>query len=80
MPSRHGPFRPVPLLILAVLAGACGTSADATATPIVTGEPPTIRVPIIVDTDLDTIRIGQRVKVVFKKPESGFSVPMFAPE
>src|SRR5262245_47671833 len=33
----------------------------------------------IVDTDLDTVRIGQRVKVVFKKSEGGMSVPMFAP-
>ena len=33
----------------------------------------------IVDADLDTIRIGQKVKVVFKKSEGGFSVPMFAP-
>ena len=33
----------------------------------------------IVDTDLDTIKIGQKVKVVFKKTEGGFSVPMFAP-
>jgi uncharacterized OB-fold protein len=33
----------------------------------------------IVDTDLDTIRIGQKVKVVFKKSEGGLSIPMFAP-
>jgi uncharacterized OB-fold protein len=33
----------------------------------------------IVDCDLDTVRIGQRVKVVFKKSENGTSVPMFAP-
>jgi uncharacterized OB-fold protein len=33
----------------------------------------------IVDCDLDTIRIGQKVKVVFKKSENGTSVPMFAP-
>jgi hypothetical protein len=33
----------------------------------------------IVDTDLDTIRIGQKVKVVFKKSENGTSVPMFTP-
>ena len=32
----------------------------------------------IVDCDLDTIRIGQKVKVVFKKTEGGASVPMFA--
>ena len=33
----------------------------------------------IVDTDLDTIKIGQKVKVVFKKTEGGQSVPCFAP-
>jgi uncharacterized OB-fold protein len=33
----------------------------------------------IVDTDLDAIKIGQKVKVVFKKSENGTSVPMFAP-
>ena len=33
----------------------------------------------IVDCDLDTVRIGQKVKVVFKKSEGGVSVPMFAP-
>jgi hypothetical protein len=33
----------------------------------------------IVDCDLDAIRIGQKVKVVFKKAENGTSVPMFTP-
>jgi len=33
----------------------------------------------IVDCDLDTIKIGQRVKAVFKKSEGGIAVPMFAP-
>ena len=33
----------------------------------------------IVDCDLDTIKIGQKVKVVFKKTEGGPPVPMFAP-
>lgn len=33
----------------------------------------------IVDCDLDTIRIGQPVKVTFKKSVGGISVPMFAP-
>ena len=33
----------------------------------------------IVDTDLDTIKIGQKVKVTFKKTEAGTSVPMFTP-
>ncbi len=33
----------------------------------------------IVDCDIDTVRIGQRVKVTFKKTSGGVSVPMFAP-
>ena len=33
----------------------------------------------IVDCDLDTIRIGQRVRVVFKPTDGGPPVPMFAP-
>lgn len=31
----------------------------------------------IVDVDLDSVRIGQRVRVAFKESESGMSVPMF---
>ncbi len=33
----------------------------------------------IVDTDLDAIKIGQPVKVVFKDTEDGPPVPMFTP-
>ena len=33
----------------------------------------------IVDCDLDAIRIGQRVRVVFKPSEGGPPVPMFTP-
>ena len=33
----------------------------------------------IVDTDLDAIKIGQAVKVVFKETEDGPPVPMFTP-
>ena len=33
----------------------------------------------IVDCDLDTVRIGQKVKVVFKPSENGQPVPMFTP-
>jgi uncharacterized OB-fold protein len=33
----------------------------------------------IVDCDLDSIRIGQKVKVVFKPSEGGPPLPMFAP-
>jgi uncharacterized OB-fold protein len=33
----------------------------------------------IVDCDLDAVRIGQAVRVVFKPSEGGPPVPMFAP-
>jgi uncharacterized OB-fold protein len=33
----------------------------------------------IVDTDLDAIKIGQKVKVVFKPTKDGPPVPMFTP-
>ena len=33
----------------------------------------------IVDCDLDTLRIGQRVKLVFKPADGGQLVPMFTP-
>jgi uncharacterized OB-fold protein len=33
----------------------------------------------IVDCDLDQIRVGQSVKVVFKPTEGGSAVPMFTP-
>ena len=32
----------------------------------------------IVDCDLDTVRIGQKVKLTFKKTEGGTAMPMFA--
>jgi uncharacterized OB-fold protein len=33
----------------------------------------------IVDTDLDTVHIGQRVKVRFAETDGGAPVPVFAP-
>lgn len=33
----------------------------------------------IVDCDLDTVQIGQKVKVAFKKTVAGVSLPMFTP-
>ena len=33
----------------------------------------------IVDCDLDTVRIGQKVKLTFKKTEGGYAIPMFTP-
>jgi len=33
----------------------------------------------IVDCDLDTVKVGQKVKVTFKKTEGGVAMPVFAP-
>lgn len=33
----------------------------------------------IVDCDLDTVRIGQEVKLVFKPSDGEWMVPMFTP-
>jgi uncharacterized OB-fold protein len=33
----------------------------------------------IVDCDLDTVKVGQKVKVTFKTTEGGVSMPVFAP-
>jgi hypothetical protein len=33
----------------------------------------------IVDCDLDEVRVGDRVRVVFKPTESGWAMPMFQP-
>ncbi len=51
MPTRRG--RAVLVVVLTAVLGACGTATDATVGPVVTGDPPTARVPIIVDTDVD---------------------------
>jgi uncharacterized OB-fold protein len=34
----------------------------------------------IVDTDLDALKIGQAVKVVFARSEGGTAIPMFTPD
>jgi uncharacterized OB-fold protein len=33
----------------------------------------------IVDADLDTIKVGQKVKLTFRKTEGGVTMPVFAP-
>jgi pyrimidine-specific ribonucleoside hydrolase len=53
MPSRQARAGALLLAVLAAVPSACGAATDATDAPLVTGEPPTVRVPIIVDTDVD---------------------------
>lgn len=57
MPSRHGPARASLAIIAALVLGACGASTSSSR-PLATGEPPTARIPIIVDTDVDLSDIG----------------------
>lgn len=55
MPSRHIRIG-AGLALLVILAGtlsACAKTSGVTEPPVVTGEPPTERLPIIVDTDVD---------------------------
>ena len=57
MPRRRARVRPIALVFAAILAaslGACdATSSSSSAAPLITGEPPTERVPIVIDTDVD---------------------------
>lgn len=58
MPSGHRGARSAVLIVAALILGACGTSASTSPPPLATGEPPTARVPIIVDTDVDVSDLG----------------------
>jgi inosine-uridine nucleoside N-ribohydrolase len=60
---HHMPARPVRAraalpVVLALLVVGCDASNDASQPPLVTGEPPTTRVPLIIDTDLDLSDVG----------------------
>jgi inosine-uridine nucleoside N-ribohydrolase len=54
-----------PVVVASILA--CGPGADATESPVVTGEPPTVRVPLIIDTDLDLSDVAA-VAVLLRDP------------
>src|SRR3990170_4524828 len=53
MSSRRARAGAVLIVVLAAGLGACGAATDASDAPLVTGDPPTARVPIVVDTDVD---------------------------
>ncbi len=58
MPSPHARLGKAGTLValvavVALTASGCGKSAGVTDPPLVTGEPPTEQVPVIVDTDVD---------------------------
>ncbi len=67
MSHDRGRARAVLLLVTAVLIVACGSGTEASEPPVVTGEPPTVRVPIIVDTDLDLSDIAA-LSVLLRDP------------
>jgi pyrimidine-specific ribonucleoside hydrolase len=68
MPIRARLRRAVLLLVATLVAAACGSAADATVAPLVTGEPPTVRVPIIIDTDLDLSDVAA-LAVLLRDPQ-----------
>jgi pyrimidine-specific ribonucleoside hydrolase len=51
--GRAGRLVPLLAAILAASLGACDASRSSSAAPLITGEPPTERVPIVIDTDVD---------------------------
>jgi inosine-uridine nucleoside N-ribohydrolase len=53
-------------LVAAFLLSACGSTAPAT--PVLTGEPPTTRIPVIIDTDLDLSDIAA-IAVMLRDPK-----------
>ena len=58
MPPRDRWVRLALGLILAASLGACDASSSSSKPSLLTGEPPTSRVPIIVDTDVDVSDMG----------------------
>jgi uncharacterized protein len=55
-----------------------GASAPYCIAYVTLDEGPTMMTNIV-DTDLDALHIGQRVRVVFKQSEGGTAIPMFTP-
>lgn len=56
--------------VLVAFIAACASTTDATEPPLVTGEPPTKRLPIIIDTDLDHSDIAA-VMILLRDPAVG---------
>jgi inosine-uridine nucleoside N-ribohydrolase len=77
LPRRRWVRAALPL-ILAVILGACDTSADQSRPPLVTGEPPTERVPVIVDTDLDVSDVAA-LAVLLRDPKVDVRAVTIAP-
>ncbi len=78
MPSRRARAGAVLVVVLAAVLGACGPPADATDTPLVTGDPPTARIPIIVDTDVDVSDLAA-LAVLLRDPKVDVRAVTIAP-
>jgi pyrimidine-specific ribonucleoside hydrolase len=86
MPSRPGRAHPVAVAVAAavvgaltgVLLGACEAGTGATEPPIVTGEPPTARLPVIVDTDVDVSDVAA-LAVLLRDPAVDVRAVTIAP-
>ena len=78
MPSPRARAGAVLLAVVAAAAGACGGAGDATDAPIVTGEPPTVRVPLIVDTDVDVSDVAA-LAVLLRDPKVDVRAVTIAP-
>jgi len=67
--SGYAPRRARPVLLIACLVGlvaGCGSSTEASP-PVRTGEPPTERIPVIIDTDLDISDIAA-IAILLRDP------------
>ena len=78
MPPSRARAGAVFVAVLAGLVGACGGGTDATEPPLVTGDPPTARVPIIVDTDVDVSDIAA-LAVLLRDPHVDVRAITIAP-
>ena len=78
MPPSRARAGAVFAVVLAGLVGACGAGTEATEPPLVTGDPPTARVPIIVDTDVDVSDIAA-LAVLLRDPRVDIRAITIAP-
>jgi inosine-uridine nucleoside N-ribohydrolase len=66
------------VVVLAAVLNACDAGANGSAPPIVTGDPPTTRVPIVVDTDVDVSDLAA-LAVLLRDPKVDVRAVTIAP-
>ena len=64
--------------LLGAILTACGTATDSSQPPLVTGDPPTTRLPIIVDTDVDVSDLAA-LAVLLRDPRVDVRAVTIAP-